>query len=295
MKNNKEILFEAKELCKNFGSTAALKHVNLTVYRGEVRGLIGENGSGKSTISSIAAGMQPATSGEMYFKGQPHKPATMIDGAKAGFGMIVQEMGTIPGITIAQNIFLGQENLFKKHGFISLKDMYKEAKKALDAIGFTDCDPKMYIDALNMQDRKLVEIAKVMYNKPEVLVVDETTTALSQKGRDIIYKLIKQMKEENKAVLFISHDLDETMKHCDTLTVLRDGELVTTLEKSEFEPGKVKSCMVGREIGEHYYREDKICTYDKEVVIRVENVTTGRGLTENVSFELHKGEILGIG
>ncbi|RDY31651.1 sugar ABC transporter ATP-binding protein [Lachnotalea glycerini] len=295
MKNNKEILFEAKELCKNFGSTAALKHVNLTVYRGEVRGLIGENGSGKSTISSIAAGMQPATSGEMYFKGQPHKPATMIDGAKAGFGMIVQEMGTIPGITIAQNIFLGQENLFKKHGFISLKDMYKEAKKALDAIGFTDCDPKMYIDALNMQDRKLVEIAKVMYNKPEVLVVDETTTALSQKGRDIIYKLIKQMKEENKAVLFISHDLDETMKQCDTLTVLRDGELVTTLEKSEFEPGKVKSCMVGREIGEHYYREDKICTYDKEVVIRVENVTTGRGLTENVSFELHKGEILGIG
>ncbi|WP_099466654.1 sugar ABC transporter ATP-binding protein [Konateibacter massiliensis] len=295
MEKNREVLFEAKDICKNFGSTAALKHVNLTVYRGEVRGLIGENGSGKSTISSIAAGMQPPTSGEMYFKGQLHNPSTMIEGAKAGFGMIVQEMGTISGITVAQNIFLGNEKLFKRYGLISMKEMNREAKKALDAIGFTECRPDMYIDELNMQDRKLVEIAKVMWNNPEVLVVDETTTALSQKGREIIYKLMKKMKAEKKAVLFISHDLEETMEHCDTLTVLRDGELVTTLDKSEFEAGKVKSCMVGREIGEHYYREDKVCSYDEEVVIRVENVTTGRGLTENVSFKLHKGEILGIG
>jgi ribose transport system ATP-binding protein len=106
---------------------------------------------------------------------------------------------------------------------------------------------------------------------------------------------MKKMKEQGKAVLFISHDLEETMEHCDTLTVLRDGVLITTLGKKDFEAGLVKKHMVGREIGEHYYRVDKECNYDEEVVIKVENLTTGRGLLQNVSLELHKGEILGIG
>lgn len=304
MINDREILFEAKDICKTFGSTTALSHVDLTVYRGEIRGLIGENGSGKSTISSIAAGIQPATSGEMYLKGQLHKPATMMEGARAGVGMIVQEMGTISGITVAQNIFLGNEGRFKrlgskqefrKFGLIDKKAMYAEAKKALENIGFYDCDPAVYIDSLDMQDRKLVEIAKVMYDNPELLVVDETTTALSQKGRNIIYSLMQKLKAEGKSVLFISHDLEETMQHCDTLTVLRDGKLIATLDQTEFSANVVKKHMVGREIGEHYYREDQKCSYEEEVVIRVENLTTGRGLTQNVNLELHKGEILGIG
>lgn len=295
MENQKEILFEAKGMCKRFGSTVALNNVDLSVYRGEIRGLIGENGSGKSTISSIAAGMQPADEGEMIFKGQVHAPKSMIEGAKSGFGMIVQEMGTISGITVAQNIFLGNEYLFKKNGLISIKKMNQEAKKALENIGFMDCEPSRYIDSLDMQDRKLVEIAKVMWTNPEVLVVDETTTALSQKGRTIIYNLMKRMKADGKAVLFISHDLDETMEHCDSLSVLRDGNLVATLAKSEFAPNVVKRHMVGREIGEKYYRIDNECTYEDEIVLRVEELTTGRGLTQNVSFELHKGEILGIG
>lgn len=303
--NQREILFEAKDITKTFSPTTALSHVDLTIYRGEIRGLIGENGSGKSTISSIAAGMQPASGGDMFFKGQLHKPATMIEGAKAGFGMIVQEMGTISGITVAQNIFLGNENqfrrflgrkpLFGRGGFISSREMNWAAKEALDHIGCSRIDPSTYIDALDIQDRKLVEIAKVMYSKPEVLVVDETTTALSQGGRDIIYHLMERMKQEGKAVLFISHDLEETMEHCDSLTVLRDGILVATLEKQDFEGNLIKKYMVGREIGEKYYRTDHECSYSKEVVIRVENLTTGRGLLQNANLELHKGEILGIG
>ena len=293
--NKREVLFEASNICKIFGPTTALSNVDLSVYKGEIRGLIGENGSGKSTISSIAAGMQPATSGEMLFKGQPYKPATMIEGAKAGFGMIVQEMGTISGITVAQNIFLGNENLFRKFGLISNKAMNKAAKAALEKIGCKTIEPSLYIDALDLQDRKLVEIAKVMYSDPDILVVDETTTALSQSGREIIYNLMKKMKEEGKAVLFISHDLEETMEHCDSLTVLRDGVLVATLEKKEFESNLVKKYMVGREIGDRYYRIDSECSYSDEVVIKVENLTTGHGLLQNVSFELHKGEILGVG
>lgn len=181
----RELLFEAKKLTKHFGPTVALDNVDFKVYRGEITGLIGENGSGKSTITSIAAGMQPATSGEMFFKGQPHKPSTMIEGAACGIGMIVQEQGTVSGISVAQNIFLGNEKKFTRFGIVNKKAMNAEAKKALDAIGFEGVDPSTPIDSLNMQDRKLVEIAKTVYQQPEMLVVDETTTALSQKGRDI--------------------------------------------------------------------------------------------------------------
>src|SRR5574344_124051 len=290
-----EILFQAHQICKNFNETRALDHVDLTVYRGQICGLIGENGSGKSTISSIAAGMQKPTSGTMTFKGKPYSPETMLDGAKAGFGMIVQEMGTVSGISIAQNIFLGNEHLFKRFGIINRKLMNTEARKALERIGFTNVDPSAPIETLDMQGRKLVEIARVMYQNPEVLVVDETTTALSQKGRRIIYQLMGKMKAANKAVLFISHDLEEVMAYCDTLTVLRDGVLISTLTKQEFEADRIKHLMVGREMNGHYYRVDQKCTYSNNAVVSVRNLTTGRGLLQNISFDLHKGEILGVG
>lgn len=292
---NQEVLFEAKNISKNFGVTVALSHVNLTVFRGEVRGLIGENGSGKSTLSSIAAGMQQPTKGEMYFKGSIHKPTSMLEASESGFGMIVQEMGTISGISIAQNIFLGCEHKFKNNGLISSKKMNEAAKKSLENIGVFDVDPSRTIDSLDIQDRKLVEVAKVMNNNPEILVIDETTSALSQKGRKILYEIMKKMKNEGKSVIFISHDLEETIEHCDSLSVLRDGVKIATLKKEEFDENKIKTYMVGREIGEKYYRTDNKSSFEDEVIIEVDKLTTGRGLTQNVSFNLHKGEILGIG
>jgi len=291
----KELLFEARKLTKHFGPTVALNEVDFKVYRGQITGLIGENGSGKSTITSIAAGMQPATSGEMFFKGEAHKPSTMIEGAASGIGMIVQEQGTVSGISIAQNIFLGNEKKFSKFGIINKKAMNAEAKKALDAIGFDGVDPSAMIDSLNMQDRKLVEIAKTVYQNPEMLVVDETTTALSQKGRDIIYGIMNRMKAENKAVVFISHDLEELMETCDTLTVLRDGNLITTMTKDEMNEDDIKKHMVGREMQGDYYRSDYGSKVSDEVVLKMDNVTTGTGMLMNFSLELHKGEILGIG
>lgn len=290
-----ELIFEARDLVKHFGPTVALNHVDFKVYRGQITGLIGENGSGKSTITSIAAGMQPATSGEMFFKGQPHKPSTMIEGAKLGIGMIVQEQGTVSGISVAQNIFLGEEKLFAKAGLVSKRKMNAAAKKALENIGFTGVDPSLPIDALNMQDRKLVEIAKTVYNNPDMLVVDETTTALSQQGRDIIYDIMKKMRDENKAIVFISHDLEELMEVCDTLTVLRDGNIITTFDKEDYDENAIKTAMIGREMSGEYYRSDFGTPVSDEIVLRAENITTGSGLLMNFSMELHKGEIIGIG
>jgi ribose transport system ATP-binding protein len=291
---NKELIFEARKICKNFGPTIALDEVDLSVCRGEITGLIGENGSGKSTISSIAAGMQSAYSGEMFFLGKPHKPTTMIEGAKAGIGMIVQEMGTVPGISVAENIFIGQEEKFKQFGLISKKRMNEAARDALQAIG-SDIAPDQVIDRLNMQERKLVELARVMAEQPQMLIVDETTTALSHQGREILYNVMRKTKAENKAVLFISHDLTELMEICDTLTVLRDGKFVATLSKSEMNEQKIKRLMVGREMSDKYYREDYDGSYSVEAVLEAKTITTATGLLENFSVELHKGEVLGIG
>ena len=293
--NKNELILETRNLCKNFGSTVALNDVSIKIYRGQITGLIGENGSGKSTITSIAAGMQPPTSGEMLFKGEPHKPATMIEGAKLGIGMIVQEQGSVSGITIAQNIFLGEEEKFKKFGIISKAKMNKAAQEALDSIGFTGIDPSRFIDTLNMQDRKLIEIARVIHMDPEILVVDETTTALSQQGRDIIYGIMNKMKAENKAVIFISHDLQELIDTCDTLTVLRDGILRKTLAKEDMKEDVIKRYMVGREMSENYYRIDYDGKVSDEVVLDVDCVTSGKGMLMNFSMQVHKGEILGIG
>ncbi len=292
---NNEILLEVKGMVKKYGPTVALNHVDINVYKGEIRGLIGENGSGKSTVSSIVAGMQQPDEGTMTLLGKEHKPTSMVSGAELGIGMIVQEMGTILGITVAQNMFLGHEKKFSKFGLINKSAMNKAAKFALESIGITDINPSSYVDSLDMQDRKLIEVAKVMYQNPEILIVDETTTALSQKGRSIIYNLMQKMKNENKAVIFVSHDLEEVMEHCDSLTVLRDGELIDTLDKENFSEDKVKQLMVGRDMSGKYYREDRECKFSEEVVIKVENLTTGRGLSENINLELHKGEILGIG
>ena len=297
----KEVIVEVKHMDKRFGTTVALNDVKITIRRGEVQGLIGENGSGKSTVTSIISGMQKADKGEMTFRGEKWEPQSMLWALEHGVGMIVQENGTIPGITVAENIFLGETDRYKtfgkgekKWGFVNRKRMLTEAQEALDRIGASHIKAGMMIGSLDMQDRKLVEIARVMIKNPEVLVVDETTTALSQLGRDIIYGIMTRMKEENKAVVFISHDLDEIMNVCDALTVLRDGKIIITFDKEEFDENLIKTSMIGREMQGDYYRSDYDGSSSKEVVLEIRNGNLGDQL-KDFNLQLHKGEILGIG
>lgn len=291
---SKEVIIEVKHMNKRFGSTIALNDVSIDVRRGEILGLIGENGSGKSTVTSIIAGMQPADSGEMYYQGKEWQPVTMMEALDQGVGMIVQESGTVPGITVAENLFLGETEQFKKGGMVRKKVMYEKAQKILDDIGADSIKASMPTTALDMQSRKLIEIAKIMAKNPEVLIVDETTTALSQKGRDIIYNIMNRMKEENKAVVFISHDLDEIMNVCDALTVLRDGNIITTFKKEEFEEEAIKTSMIGRELQGDYYRSDYDGSYSEEVALEIRGAKL-RDQLQDFDLQLHKGEILGIG
>ena len=287
-------ILEMKGMCKRFGSTVALDRVDLTVYPGEIRGLIGENGSGKSTISSIAAGMQKADSGEMVFKGRSWSPASMVEALEHGFGMIVQEQGTVPGISIAENIFLGGIGQFAHGPFVDRKKLLAAARRVLDRVGMDRVDPALPMGALDMQDRKLVEIAKVIAREPDIFVVDETTTALSQIGREKIYELMREQKAADKSVLFISHDLDELLATCDTLTVLRDGRLVRSFTKDQFDPDLIRTSMIGRQLQGDYYRSDSQATRREEVALRAEHLTAGQAV-QDVSLTVHKGEIVGVG
>lgn len=289
-----EPILEMKHIRKTFSSTVALGDVSLEVWPGEVRGLIGENGSGKSTISSIAAGMQKADSGEMIFRGKPWSPKSMIDALQHGVGMIVQESGTISGVTVAENIFLAELRRFRRLGVIDRRAMNKKADEALQAIGVWDVRGSTPLAALDFQTRKLVEIAKVVMKQPQLLIVDETTTALSQTGRDILYNIIKKFRSEGKAVLFISHDLDEIMEVCDTLTVLRDGARIRDFTKDEFDPDAIRTSMIGRELQGDYYRGDFTPSRRDEVALRAEHLQSGAALRD-VSVDFYRGEIVGIG
>ncbi|MBQ9909984.1 MAG: sugar ABC transporter ATP-binding protein [Lachnospiraceae bacterium] len=285
---------EIKNMSKRFGPTVALNDVSFEAFGGEVLGLIGENGSGKSTATSIYAGMQACDSGEMRFKGESWTPASMTDALLHGVGMIVQESGTVPGITVAENVFLGETKDFMNGPFVDRKRMISDAQKALDRIGAGHISASKVTAQLDFQDRKLTEIAKVMAKDPEVLIVDETTTALSQKGREIIYGIMEQMKKEGRTVIFISHDLDEIMDKCDRLTVLRDGKIIRTFTKNEFDPDAIRTSMIGREIEGSYYRNDFNDDAGTETVLKAEDLCL-RDQLDHFSFELHAGEILGVG
>lgn len=287
-------IFEVKNMDKSFGVVKALKDVSLTINPGEIRGLIGENGSGKSTVSSIIAGIQDADSGEMFYLGKPYHRVNTVDAQRQGISMIVQEIGTIGTISVAQNVFLGRERDFKKGPFISPKYMEKKAQELLDSLNLGHIKAGAITASQTLEDRKLIEMARALQDDTNLLIVDETTTALSQGGRERLYKIMNNLAENNKAVLFISHDLDELMEICNTLTVLRDGVIIGNLVKEEFESQRIKQMMVGREVADNYYRTDYEEYSAGEVVLKADFVSA-ENILDNFSMELRKGEILGIG
>lgn len=286
-------IIEVKNMIKHYGATVALNDVSFSMRGGEICGLIGENGSGKSTVSSIIAGMQPATSGQMLYKGERWHPSSMLEAQTKGIGMVVQEAGTIPNITVAENLFLGHEELFIKGPLVNKGKMITAGQQLLDELGMESIKACRRTADLDMQDRKLVEIARALCWQPDVFIVDETTTALSHNGRQLLYKLMHSLAEKGKCVIFISHDLEEMIEHSDSLTVLRDGVVAGRLEKAEFNEDTIRRMMVGREISGDYYRSD-LEGYGVEVVLRADQITTLNDLL-CFSLELHKGEILGIG
>ena len=292
-----EAILVCKNIVKRFGPVNALNGVDFEVRRGEIRGLIGENGSGKSTLTSIMAGMQKATSGTMEYKGKPWNPSTMAQAQEQGVCMILQESNTVRGCTVAENIFAGQVGKFSRLGVVNMKKMNEEAQKLLDSFGVGRIRAADLIDRYSFEDRKMIEIVRSVSSHTEILVVDETTTALSFDARELVNKLMKRLAAENKAVIFISHDMNEILEQCTDLTVLRDGNIIGHLTGEEMRqpgaPEKIRYMMVGREIGDAYYRSDYDTSHQDEVMLEFRNVSVGD--IHDFNLQLHRGEIIGFG
>lgn len=289
----KEVLLKLEGMVKSFGPTRAVRKVSMELHRGQVLALIGENGSGKSTLMSMVTGALKPDGGVMTFKGKEYGPGSVIDAGNQGICILIQELGTIDGLTVAENIFLGKESRFAAGFHISGRKMNQAADELLKSVNVTGFDARTLVDELSFEERKLIEVCRAMYNEPEVLIVDETTTALSHTGRDKIYSIIEKMKKKDKAVVFISHDLDEVRKICDSAMILRDGEYIDTLYGEDVTPDQMRQLMIGRDLSGNYYRSrDKSYVRD-EVALEVQNISCG--MLHDISFRLHRGEILGLG
>lgn len=291
---DKKTLLVAEHIDKRFGITHAVNDVSLTIAAGEIRALIGENGSGKSTFCQMLCGIYTIGGGSFTLDGQPLHIKNQVEANDAGISIIVQEMGTLSGLTVAENIFLGHETPFMHFGVKDTRAMNREAQKLLDEYGFGRIKAGTMIDHYNFEDRKLIEIVKATYMKPKILVIDETTTALSQNGRLELYKIMDAVRADGRSVIFISHDLGEVLTHSDSISILRDGEYIDTVSAADVTEDDLKRLMVGREIGSAYYRTDYGQPVSGEVVLSVKDVSVPGEITD-VSFELHRGEILGFG
>lgn len=289
-----EVLLHAEEIDKNFGVTHAIDHVTLDFYKGEIHALIGENGSGKSTFTSCLTGIYHKDSGTFTLNGQKINAKNQVDGNYQGVAIIVQEIGTLSGLTVAENIFLGKEKEFTSFGVKNTNAMNRKAQDLLNEYGFNYIKATDVIDKYNFEDRKLIEIVKATHFKPQILVVDETTTALGEKGRKELFKVMKKTKDDGRCVIFISHDLDEVLEQSDSISVLRDGVLIDTVKSSDVDTDDLKKLMVGREMSNNYYRSDYDTKISDEVVLRGEHLSVP-GEIDDFSIELHKGEIIGIG
>ena len=289
-----EEMLRSENINKYFGLNHAVNNVSLSFRKGEIHGLIGENGSGKSTFVSMLTGIYPISSGKFLLEGAELKIKNQVEANRNGVSIIVQEIGTLSGLTVTENIFLGNEDRFVRHGIKNTSAMDREAQRLLDQYGFSRIRATSLIDNYDFEDRKLIEIVKATYFNPKVLVVDETTTTLSQSGRDELYKHMKRLKGLGSSVIFISHDLAEVIEQTDSISVLRDGQLIDTVASGEATEDQLKRLMVGRELSDRYYRTDYGEPVSQEVVLSARDISVP-GQIQGVSFELHRGEILGIG
>lgn len=290
----------------------------LTVAAGEMRALAGENGAGKSTLIQILAGIHSMDAGEIFLDGKPFQPGPHVRTQPGLIGIILQEPGLIPTLTVADNLFIGRENLYRQGGILNMRHRDRLARDILAQVEL-DISPRTVVSSLSLEEQKLVELARALSLNPRVLLVDETSAALSLKAVQHLFALLKKAQGEGKAIVFISHHLEEIFQYCDSVTVLKDGRLVQTLPVGETNPTHLSTLMVGRELlvpvrerdgasgrgeqspeqaeqpGEPSAEPPAGDDNDARVpVLSVKDLTVP-GVFEDVSFDVYPGEIVGIG
>lgn len=289
------MMLEAKHISKNFGGVKALTDVNLQLHPGKVNAIIGENGAGKSTLMKIFSGVHTQYEGAIVLNGQTVKFNGTKDAEAAGIAIIHQELNLVPYLSIAENIFLGRE-LVNRFGMLDKSSMQEQTAALLKKINL-NVSPAAKIAELKVGQQQLVEIAKALYTNAAVIIMDEPTSAISDKEVDNLFSIIAQLKTEGKTIVYISHKLNELFTIADKYTILRDGQTVDAGEMSGVTKDALIQKMTGRQLGFEksgktisnapVLLEIKNCSL-KHPLFRITNILT------DISFQLHKGEILGV-
>lgn len=287
--NGKKPMLKMENVSKIFPGVKALDKVNIEAYGGEVTALMGENGAGKSTLMKILSGVYQKDEGKIFIEGKE----AHIKGIKAaeeyGVTIIHQELSTLNNLTVAENVFLGNEKCCKFSRKINKKEQIERSKMFLDQIG-CNLDPNELVANINVGEKQMIEIAKALTKNARIIIMDEPTTALTDIETTNLFKVIENLKKKGIAIIYISHRMEEIFTICDRVEVLRDGKYAGNALIKDIDNDKLISMMVGRKIEEQFpYKEAK----KGDKLLEVLNLSCNEGVN-NASFEVRKGEILGI-
>lgn len=288
-------LLDMKDISKTFGSVQALKGVSLDLYAGEVLALMGENGAGKSTLMNILSGAIQPTEGEIYLKGEKVHVSDPITAKKLGIAKIHQELQIVPELSVAENIFLGRWKS-KAGAAVDFKGMIQESRKYLEMLD-VKVDPAKKLKDLRIGEQQLVEIAKAISLNSEIIIMDEPTSAISEKEAEKLFAIIRRLRSEGKGIIYITHRMEEIFKIADRLTVMRDGQYIGTVRAAETSKDEIIKMMVGRDMSEQYPKDP---TEKGEVALEVKGLSytppegSFRRSLKNISLYVRHGEVLGI-
>ncbi len=289
MNLQQDFILTVRGLTKTFSGVKALDNVELNVRKGEVHALMGENGAGKSTLMKILIGLLAPDSGEIIFEGSALRGSHVNEVLKKGISMIHQEILAVPELTVAQNIFLGRETTSGLFGWLDDRQLNKQAEELLRQMGVS-IRSTIKMKYLSVAEMQMVEIAKAISNDAKVIIMDEPTSALSDKEVSTLFGIIRNLRQKGVAIIYISHKMDEIFTIADTITVLRDGKYIGTKSAAELDIDKLITMMVGREIDSLFPESEIRKGYQ---VVSVKHLSRP-GKFSSINFSVHEGEVLGI-
>ena len=283
-----DCLLDVRGVGKSFPGVVALEGVEFRVRRGTVHALMGENGAGKSTLMKIIAGVYTPDKGEIRVKGEPVVMKGPLDALDRGIAMIHQELNLMPSMTVAENIWIRREPK-NRFGFVDHAELRRRTQDLFDRLSI-DIDPEIQVRKLSVASRQMVEIAKAVSFDSDILIMDEPTSALTDKEVEHLFRIIRQLRGQGKGIVYITHKMNELFEIADEFSVFRDGKYIGTHASSDVTRDDIIRMMVGREITQMFPKQEVPIG---EVVLSVKNLTV-EGVFRDVSFDLHEGEILGV-
>lgn len=285
-------ILEIQNISKAFFGIPAVRDVSLTVEPGQILGLIGQNGAGKSTLMNLIGGVVQPDSGTMLFQGRPYHPHDPADAYHAGIAFIHQELNLFTNLTIAENLFIEQfpTRRFGPLQFVDRAAVRARTREMLAKVGL-NIAPTLTIDRISPGERQLVEIAKALHLDAPLIILDEPTTSLTSRETERLFALMRQLREQGKAMIYISHILGDVMALADSVAVMRDGQLVTQEPTTQFDVRRMISLMVGRNLDQLY--PERTAVPQPEPLLQVEGVSA-KGVVEDIHLTVHRGEVVGL-